>query len=1178
MSRRLVRLALGVLSVGLLVGGPGGAPPAQGRLVIEASAGITLTKQGSPNSVAENGALTYTLTVANEAAGPADDVQLDDNLPAPLAGTPTTTEGSCDVDGQLVTCSLGTLASGAEAVVTIPVTAPDSPGLVTNAATATSSIGDASATTSTCVFDFGCADLAIRGSSPERVLSGGEVTHHFEVSNAGPDAVHSIVRDLLPPGAEFIETSDEDPCAPISGQPSTIRCDLGVIAPGNTTSFSVTFTLPGSLGTFESQASVFAVGDDVDGGDDPLDPNEADNSVALSTAITSLELTKTDSPDPVAAGERLTYTITVRTLAARDSVTVIDHLPASVQFESATPSTCVHQDKDVVCEFGTLGSDATRTVTIGVTPQEPGTISNAATVTGEPIIVEVAPPTIAAAAALDMNTATVLTEVLPVADLEVVKADSPDPVLAGDRLTYTVTLRNHGPHAAPNVVLSDQLPTDVTFESATLNNPTGNCMRAGVLVTCAIPTVAVNEDVRLTIVAAVPPGVAPKTLLNTAFVPSSCGSFGCGGVEAPTSGPKLAATGTQDGTSDGPVATWFDPNPGNDSDTEETTVTNLAITKSDTPDPVPVGQALTYTVEVGNRGTAATDENSVFVTDTLPSSVNFVSATASQGTCQSATGGTVTCALGALDAAGSAGDHATVTIRGVPTEPGTIENTASVERTCCGGVEFAVTPAQATGSVVDSNTARETTTVIPSVDLTVTKADSPDPVDVGQSLTYTIEVANTGQFPADNVTVDDDMPGTVQVGTAASSAGTCTVAANHIKCALGTLPAQSQATITITGVPTQPGSVTNTAQVASSTFDPDGSNNADSEETLVASADLAVVKTASPSPVLAGNNLSYVVRVTNAGPARATEVSLIDEVPAGTTFISAAPSQGSCGGPPSLTCDLGTIDPGAEATVVVVVVPTAPGNIVNTATVASATNDPEPANNSASATTAVTDADLRLTKSVSPAKLLVGERLTYRLVVTNPGTHVAQNVRLVDELPDGTDAPVASASRGRCFTGRIVTCSLGSLGPGRAVTVTIAVTAGRAGVLANVASVATATFESDRANNTASAQASADFAPALALVPALGPPGFVTSATGTGFPANAVIALKWQPGLGRTSLRTTARGDFRVPMLVFDKDRLGPRRLIASSATTSGGAFDPVAAGFLVVPASIQPPDFARRR
>jgi uncharacterized repeat protein (TIGR01451 family) len=98
------------------------------------------------------------------------------------------------------------------------------------------------------------------------------------------------------------------------------------------------------------------------------------------------------------------------------------------------------------------------------------------------------------------------------ADLEISKADSPDPVTVGDNLTYTITVTNNGPDAAANVVVTDILPSGVTFVSAS-----PGCVHAAGVVTCNLGTIAVGDSVTITIVVTV---TAPGTISNTATVTS----------------------------------------------------------------------------------------------------------------------------------------------------------------------------------------------------------------------------------------------------------------------------------------------------------------------------------------------------------------------------------------------------------------------------------------------------------------------------------------------------------------------------------------------------------------------------------------------------------------------------------------------------------------------------------
>jgi uncharacterized repeat protein (TIGR01451 family) len=125
-------------------------------------------------------------------------------------------------------------------------------------------------------------------------------------------------------------------------------------------------------------------------------------------------------------------------------------------------------------------------------------------------------------------------------------------------------------------------------------------------------------------------------------------------------------------TSDDP-----DPNPDNNTDTEDTTVlpaVDLAVAQSHAPDPLPdAGTPLTFTIVVTNQAPLL-DGNNVTLTDTLPAGVTFISATPSQGSCDSPSGGAFTCSLGAL----GAGDAASVSLVVIPSARGLYANTVAV--------------------------------------------------------------------------------------------------------------------------------------------------------------------------------------------------------------------------------------------------------------------------------------------------------------------------------------------------------------------------------------------------------------------------------------------------------------------------------------------------------------------
>ena len=86
----------------------------------------------------------------------------------------------------------------------------------------------------------------------------------------------------------------------------------------------------------------------------------------------------------------------------------------------------------------------------------------------------------------------------PGADVAITKSGSPNPVLQNSQLTYTLTVTNNGPLSATGVVVTDTLPTQVTFVSATSSQ--GSCLQAVGVVTCAIGTMPNLQTVTITIV------------------------------------------------------------------------------------------------------------------------------------------------------------------------------------------------------------------------------------------------------------------------------------------------------------------------------------------------------------------------------------------------------------------------------------------------------------------------------------------------------------------------------------------------------------------------------------------------------------------------------------------------------------------------------------------------------
>jgi len=138
------------------------------------------------------------------------------------------------------------------------------------------------------------------------------------------------------------------------------------------------------------------------------------------------------------------------------------------------------------------------------------------------------------------------------------------------------------------------------------------------------------------------------------------------------------------------------------------------------------------------------------------------------------------------------------------------------------------------------------------------------------------------------------------------------------------------------------------------------------------SADLTIMKVATGAFVI-GEPSTFTITVTNGGPTAADDVTVTDVLPAGATFVSATPSQGSCSGTTTVTCTLGTIAHGSAATIVLVVRPTAVGPLSNTATVTSTTPDGDSLDNASTAPVQVQPAPAALAAvpTLDPTVLMV---------------------------------------------------------------------------------------------------------------------------------------------------------------------------------------------------------------
>ena len=213
---------------------------------------------------------------------------------------------------------------------------------------------------------------------------------------------------------------------------------------------------------------------------------------------------------------------------------------------------------------------------------------------------------------------------------------------------------------------------------------------------------------------------------------------------------------------------------------------------------------------------------------------------------------------------------------------------------------FITNTAGATATEADpvpgNNVGAASVRVVGVADLSVTKISLPDTVIQDQPMTYVVTVTNLGPGLATGVRLTDTLPADLQNPTYTWSQGACS-GTSAVACQVGSLAGDAAATLTITGT-VKHGTQTlrNVARVTADQVDGVTGNNTYTLTTNAKQADLSVTKSASPSPAVAGNELTYTVVITNGGPDDATGVVMQDAVSVDLTFVSASAGCSYCRG------------------------------------------------------------------------------------------------------------------------------------------------------------------------------------------------------------------------------------------------------------------------------------------
>ena len=520
---------------------------------------------------------------------------------------------------------------------------------------------------------------------------------------------------------------------------------------------------------------------------------------------------------------------------------------------------------------------------------------------------------------------------------------------------------------------------------------------------------------------------------------------------------------------------------------------DLQVTISDSPDPVAPGAALTYTGTVTNAGLSPiTTADGGALKIPIPPNTTFNSISMPGWTC-AVSSGVATCTPNATFAKGATASYTLGVTVGAGTAAGTIiQATASVSSNF--------------EDPSPSNNVASTTTLVVSatqVDLSITNT-VPAVVVQGSAFTFTQTVTNNGPASAANPTFTTQVPAgsTFSSITTPSAGWTCAgPTSGSITCTRSSPLALNESAVFSLNLVASGSAGTNLSSQAytqTTTTEPYIPNNVATASTNIIaanSADVGIVVSDFPDPVVAGESILYTQTVTNNGVIPASNVTVTFPTPPNTTYsyidfpagwtcstspLPGTPTPGSAG---TITCTKATLAVGETASfplTVTVNSATPNGTVINyTATVSTTTPDSIAANNTSSASTlvgAATSADVQVVKTPSADPVRTADTLVYNLQVTNNGPATATNVTATDPLPANLTYVSAVTSKGGPCTytsgTRTISCPVGTLSNGQvaAITVRVTVDASASGLtLTNTATVAATQTDPVPSNNSSAA-------------------------------------------------------------------------------------------------------------
>ena len=928
--------------------------------------------------------IVYVITVTNNGPDDATGVVVNDILPDGLIFVSATGTGSYDANTGIWT--IGNLAN--KGTVTLTITAKiNLTGNVTNNVNVTGNEDETDLTNnndSVTTVIPPAADLVV---DKEIVSSGNysdEIIYTITVTNRGPDDATGVtVTDKLPGSLIFI-SSDNPNYNPANGV-----WTIGNLAVGDSVTLTITAKINGT-GIIENDAVVSG---------NEYDHNLTNNDDSVTSDIppvTDLVLDKTITTDEIIAGDYINYVITITNVGVDAALDVIlhDSIPSILEDVEYRINNGDWQEFTGDIYLRTILGNSKVTVEIRgiVNSGYLGNITNFANVS-----------TSTSETDYTNNNDTVTGEVTAITDLKVVKEANDLTVVAGDNITYTVTITNYGPSDAVNVELRDYFDTsDLLNMQYSLDNVHWYSYAPGTVI--QVGTI-VSGDGRVIYFKALVNGSIRGNILNTVNI------------------------------------TTDTPNEGENSSTVTTDVVEhvtISIDKTANVTNVNPGDYISYDIVV--EVSDVSDAINVVVTDNLNSDLLETSNTIYfiDGVYKGRWTGSVN--LGTLHPGAVVFIHlANIYVKN--TADSDIPNTAIV-----------------TSDEYPNGFQSDYDIHLNTADLAVDK----EVVSSGNytdEIEYVITVTNNGPDDATGVVVSDKLPNGLIFTDSVADRGSYDPETGIWT--IGDLANGETLTLTIIAKINITGNITNNVSVTGGQYDPElGNNNDTVTSEIPPSADLVVDK----EVVSVGNytdEIEYVITVTNRGPDGATGVVVSDLLPDGLIYSSSVADRGTYD-PETGIWTIGDLANGETLTLTIIAKINITGNITNNVSVTGGQYDPELGNNNDTVTSEIPpSADLVVDKEVVSVGNYTDE-IEYVITVTNRGPNDATGVVVSDLLPDGLVFIEANNENYNADTG---VWYIGDLANGESISIMITARINVTGNVTNFVNVTGNEFDHDKTNN-----------------------------------------------------------------------------------------------------------------